>query len=77
MLSKYQSMDEEKTYKDMRKIYDIRSEISHSGFYRDTARYLGKLIDYTRKSIVLFLNDHSIFEDKRLEDLCIKNRSLS
>ena len=72
-LSKYQSMDEEKTYEDMRKIYDIRSGISHSGFHRDTAKYLNKLIDYTRKSIVLFLKDHSIFEDKRLDKLCIKN----
>ena len=73
VLSKYLSMDKGKTYDDMRKIHVIRSSISHSGFHRDTARYLEKLIDYTRKSIVLFLKDPSIFEGKRLEELCIKN----
>jgi len=73
VLSKYQSMDEEKTYKDMRTVYDIRSGISHSGFHRDTTKYLDSLIDYTRKSIVLFLKDSSIFEDKKLDELCIKN----
>ena len=77
VLSKYQSMDEEKTYKDLRKIYDIRSSISHSGFHRETIKYLDKLIDYTRKSIVLFLKDPSIFVDNRLDDLCIKNWSSS
>lgn len=73
VLSKYQSMDKEKTYKDMRDIYKIRSGISHSGFHRDTMKYLDSLIDYTRKSIVLFLKDSSIFEDKKLDELCIKN----
>ena len=71
-LSKYLSMDEEETYNDMRDIYKIRSGISHSGFHRYTAKYLNRLIDYTRKSIVLFLKDPSIFEDKRLDELCIK-----
>lgn len=73
VLSKHLSMDVEKTYKDMRRIYKIRSGISHSGFHRDTAKYLDRLIDYTRKSIVLFLKDSSIFEDKKLDELCIKN----
>lgn len=73
VLSKYLSMDEEKIYEDIRKIYDIRSGISHSGFHRDTAKYLNKLVDYTRKSIVLFLKDNSIFEDEKLDELCIKN----
>ena len=77
VLSKYHSLDEEQTYKDLRKIYTIRSSISHSGSHSETGEYLDKLIDYTRKSIVLFLKDPSIFEDNRLDELCIKNWSLS
>jgi len=73
VFSKYLGMKEEKTYADMRKIYDIRSRISHSGFHKDAAKYLDELIDYTRKSIVLFLNTPSIFDDKRLDDICVKN----
>jgi len=73
VLSKYLSMDGEKTYKDMRVIYNIRSGIAHSGFHKDTTKYLDRLIDYTRKSIVLFLKDSSIFEDKKLDELCVKN----
>jgi len=73
VLSKYLSMDGEKTYKDMRVIYNIRSGISHSGFHKDTTKCLDRLIDYTRKSIVLFLKDSSIFKDKKLDELCIKN----
>lgn len=76
VLSKYQSLAEEQTFKDMKKIYDIRSGISHSGSHKETDKYLEKLIDYTRKSIVLFLNDPSIFEDEKLDELCIRNWSL-
>lgn len=77
VLSKYENLDEETTYKDMRKIYDIRSGISHSGYHSETATYLDKLIDYTRKSLVLFLKDPSIFEEKKLDQLCVKNWSIS
>jgi len=73
VFSKYLGMKEEKTYADMRKIYDIRSRISHSGFHKDAAKYLDELIDYTRRSIILFLNTPSIFDDKRLDDICVKN----
>ena len=61
VLSKYLSMNEVKTYTEMKNIYRIRSGISHSGSHKETGKYLDKLIDYTRKSIVLFLKDPSIF----------------
>lgn len=73
VLSKYLGMNEEKTYADMRRIYDIRSGISHSGSHKNAAKYLDELIDYTRRSIVLFLSTPSIFNDKRLDDICVKN----
>jgi hypothetical protein len=77
VLSKYESLDEETTFEDMREIYKIRSGISHSGSHKETAAYLDKLIDYTRKSLVLFLKDPSIFEEEKLDQLCIKNWTLS
>jgi len=77
VLSKYELMDEKTTYEDMRKIYAIRSSISHSGFHSEALGFLDKLIDYTRKSLVLFLKDPSIFEDEKLDELCVKNWSRS
>lgn len=73
VLSKYLLLDAEEVYKNMREIYNIRSRISHSGFHKDTKNYLDKLIDYTRKSIKLFLKDYCIFESERLDELCVKN----
>ena len=73
VLSKYLSVDIEEIFKDMKKFYVIRSAISHSGFHGDTANYLDKLTGYTRKSIKLFLKDNSIFENEKLDELCIKN----
>lgn len=73
VLSKYLLMEVEEVFKNMKEIYDIRSGISHSGFHEDTRNYLDKLIDYTRKSIKLFLKDNLIFENERLDKLCVKN----
>ena len=69
VLSKYLSMNEKETYNDMKKIYSIRSGISHSGSHRETDEYLKKLIDYARKSIALFLKNPSIFTDSQLDEL--------
>jgi len=72
VLSKYLSMNSRTIFKDMRKIYNIRSGISHSGHHKETGKYLDKLIDYTRKSIKLFLKDSSIFKDLELDKLCVE-----
>jgi len=74
---RFSLMDEKTTYEDMRKIYTIRSSISHSGSHSEAVGFLDKLIDYTRKSLVLFLKDPSIFEDEELDELCVKNWSRS
>jgi len=72
VFSKYLSMNSEEVYENMKKIYDIRSKISHSGFHEDTGDYLDKLTDYVRESIKLFLKDNLIFENKNLDELCVK-----
>lgn len=71
VFSKYLSMDAKTTYNDVKRIYNIRSGISHSGSHRNTSEYLEKLVDYVRKSITLFLRDNSLFEHENLNKLCI------
>jgi len=73
VLSKYLSLDSKEVYDNMRKIYEIRSSISHSGFHKDISNYLDSLIYYTRQSIRLFLKDVSIFSKENLDKLCVKN----
>jgi len=73
VLSKYLLYDSEDVFNKMRKIYGVRSKLSHSGFHKDTKKYLNELINYTRQSIKLFLKENRLFTKEELDKLCIKN----
>ena len=73
VLSKYLSLDSEEVFDKMNKIYKVRSELSHSGSHKDTKKYLNELINYTRQSIKLFLQENRLFTKGELDNLCIKN----
>jgi len=73
VLSKYLSFDSEEVFDKMKKIYKVRCGISHSGYHKDTKEYLNDLINYTRQSIKLFLQENSLFTKGELDKLCIKD----
>lgn len=73
IFEKYFSRNAKQVFEDAKVIYDIRSDIVHSGFSDRTNEYIKKAIEYTRCSIKLYISeDKSIFENKNLTKIVLE-----
>lgn len=73
VMSKNKNNDAVFFFKEIKKIYDIRSQIVHQGDYKkeDLQKYLGLLAEVVRNSLLVYLENPTVFEDDMLNAIVL------
>jgi len=65
-------LNSKEAYKEAKKLYGIRSSLVHTGVSKAlNHEMLFKLLDFTHKSLALFIDEPSLFEEESLNELCL------
>lgn len=75
IIGKNKSYDAIDSFKELKKIYEIRSKIVHQGEYKkeDLQKYFGILANFVRISLFVYLDNPKVFEDEMLNAIVLKS----